>query len=310
MKKQINPTIKAHLIRSAFYLLLLLGVCAIPFTLAQRNSTKGSAAKQAIASDSSFKAAESNSGLAMAAKPDFQGASPEKDDVTKTSEAPVMANPDPEDSTSQPAGSSAFAGSASKVQYFLQLPEVTCGAGNIRVEATGGTNADYPTLKDAFDQINLGTHTGVINIGVCADTTETAPAVLNASGVGGANYTLVLITPTGVRTISGAIVAGIPLIDLNGADNVTIDGLNSGGNSLTISNTTASATASTSTIRLINGAQNNTITRCMVLGSSTASTTLRAATSSSAPQRAERTAITQFRVTLSAQPAPTCQPKE
>ena len=96
---------------------------------------------------------------------------------------------------------------------------------------------------------------------------------LNASGVGAANYTLVLITPTGVRTVSGAIVAGSPLIDLNGADNVTIDGLNSGGNSLTISNTTASATAGTSTIRLINGAQSNTITRCAVLGSSIASTT-------------------------------------
>src|SRR5712691_9595837 len=38
MKKQINPTIKAHLIRGAFYLLLLLAVCAIPFALAQRNS--------------------------------------------------------------------------------------------------------------------------------------------------------------------------------------------------------------------------------------------------------------------------------
>ena len=39
MKKQINPTIKAHLIRGAFYLLLLLAVCAIPFALAQRNAT-------------------------------------------------------------------------------------------------------------------------------------------------------------------------------------------------------------------------------------------------------------------------------
>ena len=29
MKKQINPTIKAHLIRGAFYLLLLVAVCAI-----------------------------------------------------------------------------------------------------------------------------------------------------------------------------------------------------------------------------------------------------------------------------------------
>ena len=37
MKKQINPTIKAHLIRGAFYLLLLLAVCAIPFVLARPN---------------------------------------------------------------------------------------------------------------------------------------------------------------------------------------------------------------------------------------------------------------------------------
>jgi len=35
MKRQINPTLKAHLIRSAFYLLLLMAVCAIPFALAQ-----------------------------------------------------------------------------------------------------------------------------------------------------------------------------------------------------------------------------------------------------------------------------------
>ena len=35
MKKQINPTIKAHLVRGAFYLLLLLAVCAIPLALAQ-----------------------------------------------------------------------------------------------------------------------------------------------------------------------------------------------------------------------------------------------------------------------------------
>ena len=40
MKRQINPTIKAHLIRGAFYLLLLIAVCAIPFALAQRNTTK------------------------------------------------------------------------------------------------------------------------------------------------------------------------------------------------------------------------------------------------------------------------------
>ena len=38
MKKQTNSTIKAHLLRGAFYLLLLLAVCAIPFALAQPGS--------------------------------------------------------------------------------------------------------------------------------------------------------------------------------------------------------------------------------------------------------------------------------
>ncbi|MFL6552414.1 MAG: hypothetical protein ACJ8LV_03510, partial [Chthoniobacterales bacterium] len=33
--KKSNPTIKAQILRSAFYLLLLLGICAIPFALAQ-----------------------------------------------------------------------------------------------------------------------------------------------------------------------------------------------------------------------------------------------------------------------------------
>jgi cell division septation protein DedD len=40
MKKQINPTIKAHLLRSGFYVLLLLAVCVIPFALAQRDTKK------------------------------------------------------------------------------------------------------------------------------------------------------------------------------------------------------------------------------------------------------------------------------
>jgi N-acetylneuraminic acid mutarotase len=43
MKKQTNSTIKAHPIRGAFYLLLLVAGCAIPFALAQRNSASGPA---------------------------------------------------------------------------------------------------------------------------------------------------------------------------------------------------------------------------------------------------------------------------
>jgi hypothetical protein len=40
MKRPINAAIKAHLIPSAFYLLVLLAVCVTPFALAQRNTTK------------------------------------------------------------------------------------------------------------------------------------------------------------------------------------------------------------------------------------------------------------------------------
>jgi hypothetical protein len=40
MKKQINSTVKAYLIPSAFYMLVLVAVCVIPFALAQRNTAK------------------------------------------------------------------------------------------------------------------------------------------------------------------------------------------------------------------------------------------------------------------------------
>src|SRR5437016_2886724 len=45
MKKQINPTIKAHLIRRAFYVLLFLAVCAIPFALAR---SRGGESKRSL----------------------------------------------------------------------------------------------------------------------------------------------------------------------------------------------------------------------------------------------------------------------
>jgi hypothetical protein len=44
MKKQINPSIKAHVLWSALVLLALVAICAIPFALAQRNIMKQSVA--------------------------------------------------------------------------------------------------------------------------------------------------------------------------------------------------------------------------------------------------------------------------
>src|SRR5262249_1850050 len=49
MKKQLNPTVKAHVIRGAFYVLLLLAVCVIPFALAQRNTVKRASHKNVSA---------------------------------------------------------------------------------------------------------------------------------------------------------------------------------------------------------------------------------------------------------------------
>ncbi len=148
-----------------------------------------------------------------------------------------------------------------------------CDQGNlVDVESTGGpsTVAGYATLGAAFAAINVGTHTGTVDIEICGDTAEgAATALLNASGSGSASYASISIKPVGgaARTVIGATTAGNPLIDLNGADNVTIDGVNAAGNSLTISNTTASAISGTSTIRFINGATSDTVTNASVLGS-------------------------------------------
>ena len=137
-------------------------------------------------------------------------------------------------------------------------------AGGFTVTATAGTPSGvYSTLKDVFDAINLGTHQGVITITATADSIETASAVLNASGTGASSYSSILLQPSGARTISGDIAGH--MIDLNGADNVTIDGLNSGSNSLTISNTSQQVSAST--IRFINDASNNTVTNSTITGS-------------------------------------------
>jgi hypothetical protein len=61
MKKQLNSSIKAHLIRGAFLLLLLAALCAIPFALAQRNTTKQSGARQTVAPRTSSGAVGSGS---------------------------------------------------------------------------------------------------------------------------------------------------------------------------------------------------------------------------------------------------------
>lgn len=136
--------------------------------------------------------------------------------------------------------------------------------------STGSANGSYTSFTNVsgvFAALNTaGSHNAgdAITISITADVlAETGTNGLNAG-----TWNSITITPTGARTISGAAAGGAPLINFNGADKVTIDGLNSGGNSLTISNTTVSAVSGTSTIRFIGGATNNVVTNCSVLGSS------------------------------------------
>jgi|GEM_PF-1758412 len=140
------------------------------------------------------------------------------------------------------------------------------------VIAKGSTVNSYTcfaNMGQVATAISLGALTGNISVYVAGNCNETTSVVIPASGSGAANYTSITIKPYGGfgRIISGNLVG--PLISLNGADYVTFDGVNTGGNSLTIQNGSASGSMLTSTIRFSNDAEHNTITRCTILGSST-----------------------------------------
>ena len=129
-----------------------------------------------------------------------------------------------------------------------------------------GAGANYPTLKTAFDAINAGSITGSITLQVTGSTTETSTAVLNASGSGSASYTSVSVYPaTTGKTITGNLTGS--LIDLNGADNITLDGRVSATGttaSMIISNSNTGTGAST--IRFVNSASNNIVRYCNIRG--------------------------------------------
>lgn len=163
--------------------------------------------------------------------------------------------------------------------YYNKWQEVMNGTNNtwieylppyVEVHATiGSSSASYFTLKSAFDKINDGTHQGEITIEINHSTTEPASAVLNASGSGSSYYSSIIMYPTeSGLSINGDLYS--PLIDLNGADNVTIDGrVNATGtsNDLSIINTNTGSAAGTSAIRFINSASDNTVQYCTLKSS-------------------------------------------
>ncbi|MFN4880214.1 MAG: beta strand repeat-containing protein, partial [Flavobacteriia bacterium] len=159
----------------------------------------------------------------------------------------------------------------------------------VAVTATAGTaTGTYTTVSAAFAAINAGTHQGVINITISANTTEPATVVaLVNSGFGAASYTDITIKPSGNVTVNSAATptSNRGLIELNGADNVTIDGddpATAGDRNLTFQMAVlpAASTTITAVIRLssnsttgTNGANNNTVKNCIIIGSRTSATT-------------------------------------
>ncbi|MBK9332727.1 MAG: VCBS repeat-containing protein [Ignavibacteria bacterium] len=143
-------------------------------------------------------------------------------------------------------------------------------SGNVVVSGAMSPNGTYQNLADAFAVINSMPQTGAnITISITGNTTEPPTGAVLNNGA----WNSILIKPDGgeARNVTGNINNGLPLIDLNGADNVTIDGLNTGGNTLTISNPRSVPSfenfPGTSTIRLRSDATYNVITRCTILGS-------------------------------------------
>lgn len=135
-------------------------------------------------------------------------------------------------------------------------------AQNVDVSGAVSGNGSYATLGAAFTAINGGVQTGAtITVAIAGNTTETSTATLNSN-----SWTSLNILPSGsaARSISGNLASA--LINLSGAANVWIDGLNTGGHSLKIENT---STGNASTILFSNDCNNIVIQNSTILGANT-----------------------------------------
>jgi parallel beta-helix repeat protein len=154
------------------------------------------------------------------------------------------------------------------------------GTRTIRTPLSGiyqiGTGGDYSTLSAFFADVNQLGLMGNVTAKIISDITETATVSINSWNEypANSNYTLI-IQPQGARVITGNIASA--LIKLNGNKNLIIDGLNSGGNSLTIENTSTSTNTAAIWVSSLGaglGATNNIIKNCIIkAGSNTVTST-------------------------------------
>lgn len=163
------------------------------------------------------------------------------------------------------------------VSYSIAQVSVTASAG------TTGPTA-YTTVSAAFGAINAGTHQGAIVISITGNTTEPAAPTALLKSASPSAYTSVLIRPSGGNfTINSAATptANRGIIELSGADNITIDGDDPG--TAGTQNLTIQAATSTNTgvacVRLssnsttgTDGADNNTVKNCIIIGARSSAT--------------------------------------
>ncbi|MFM8486498.1 MAG: beta strand repeat-containing protein, partial [Bacteroidota bacterium] len=136
---------------------------------------------------------------------------------------------------------------------------------------TIGASGTYTSLTGAsglFAAINAGglSDNTVATI-IDASVTETGANALNQIAYGCSGPVTLTIKPQTTATLTGSVASGA-LIKLNGADNVIIDGSNSGGTdrSLTITNTATTGPVAIwiASLGTGAGASNNTIKNCTI----------------------------------------------
>ena len=142
----------------------------------------------------------------------------------------------------------------------------------IEVWSNNVFRSKYGNLKSALSKISDGTWTGSVVVKILGSSVEPGSAILGASGTGGANYSNVLIYPEAANiVVSGNFNA--PLILLDGADNVSINGsafMNNFEPSLTLKNTHTGVNAST--VTFAQSAQNNSIKYAILSGNAASAT--------------------------------------
>ena len=141
--------------------------------------------------------------------------------------------------------------------------------GSLNGTYTIGASGDLKTLSNAVAVYNACPVGGPVVFSLIDATyssSETFPIAINENANTSSTNTLTIQPAAGnAAIITGA---GSPLIDLNGADNIIINGVNAGGSSLTIRNTATNGAA----IRFINDASNNTIQNLTAEGAVTTTT--------------------------------------